>query len=134
MTIGERLDQLLKQHGLTQSAFAALVGMSQQGISKIKRGEVSEPKTILSIARGFGITANEFMEGVDSPRVSTETPPPIPKGSRKSRARWPFKFKFAHFDMLSDQDKAHIEFLVWGEILKIRERRPSRSKSVDRKQ
>lgn len=51
MTIGERLDQLLKQHGLTQSAFAALVGMSQQGISKIKRGEVSEPKTILSIQR-----------------------------------------------------------------------------------
>lgn len=68
MTIGERIAYLRQKRGLTQSALAELLGVSDKAVSKWERG-ISRPEvTILSdLSSALGVTADELIRDGDEP-------------------------------------------------------------------
>lgn len=73
MTLGEYLKQYRDFHDLSQRQFAALCGVSNGYISMLEKGEnpkTGEPITptmqsVVSIARGMGMTMQELLSEVD---------------------------------------------------------------------
>lgn len=73
MTLGEYLKQYRDAHDLSQRQFAALCGVSNGYISMLEKGEnpkTGEPITptmqsVVSIARGMGLTMQELLSEVD---------------------------------------------------------------------
>lgn len=73
MTLGEYLKQYRDAHDLSQRQFAALCGVSNGYISMLEKGEnpkTGEPITptmqsVVSIARGMGMTMQELLSEVD---------------------------------------------------------------------
>ena len=73
MTLGEYLKQYRDAHDLSQRQFAALCGVSNGYISMLEKGEnpkTGEPITptmqsVVSIARGMGMTMQELLSVVD---------------------------------------------------------------------
>lgn len=53
-TLAERLQFVMNECGISQQGLANLVGVSQQAIGKILRGETLEPKKIYEIATALG--------------------------------------------------------------------------------
>lgn len=66
MTIGQRIRQLRKSRGWSQSDLAHQMKTIQKQVSNWEI-DVYEPhlSTIIKLCKVFGITLNEFMEGVD---------------------------------------------------------------------
>ncbi len=64
MSIGENIRELRTERGLTQSALAAHIGVSQKAIDYWERG-VNEPKAsyISALAAYFGVSA-DFLLGL----------------------------------------------------------------------
>lgn len=73
MTLGEYLKRYRDAHDLSQRQFAALCGVSNGYISMLEKGEnpkTGEPITptmqsVVSIARGMGLTMQELLSEVD---------------------------------------------------------------------
>ena len=53
--LATRLQDLLHENSLSVNAFSKQVGVSQQAISKIVRGETLNPKNILEIATALNV-------------------------------------------------------------------------------
>lgn len=63
-TIGTRLAQLLKSHGMTQRALADAVGVSEVSVSRYIRGDRTPRAPILTkIARKLHTTADYLLSG-----------------------------------------------------------------------
>lgn len=62
-TLATRLQDTLYEQRLSVNAFAKKVGISQQAISKIIRGETLNPKNIVEIATALGVDVNWLKTG-----------------------------------------------------------------------
>lgn len=66
MTLGNRLNQIRKDKGLSQQAFAAMLDTSSSYISEIEQGKkLPGSEFLLSLWRVFGIDLNWFLTGVE---------------------------------------------------------------------
>lgn len=64
MTLGNRLNQLRKDKGLSQQAFAAMLDTSSGYISEIEQGKkMPGSEFLLSLWRVFGVDLNWFLTG-----------------------------------------------------------------------
>lgn len=73
MTIGERIAQVRKEHGLSQEAFGEALGVSRQAISKWESNQsVPEVEKLLSIHRMYGISIG-WLLGTEDVRNISET-------------------------------------------------------------
>lgn len=62
-TLATRLQDTLYEQRLSVNAFSKKVGISQQAISKIIRGETLNPKNIVEIATALGVDVNWLKTG-----------------------------------------------------------------------
>ena len=79
MTIGERIKELRKQQGMTQSDLAKKLGIPYQSIGQWERG-IRTPKfnTISRIIDALGVPASAFLEGyVSFEEISEEMDMPL---------------------------------------------------------
>lgn len=65
--LATRLQNKLYEQRLSVNAFSKKVGISQQAISKIIRGETLNPKNILEIAAALGVSAHWLKTGEGEP-------------------------------------------------------------------
>ncbi|OOF45997.1 repressor [Rodentibacter trehalosifermentans] len=65
--LATRLQDKLYEQRLSVNAFSKKVGVSQQAISKIIRGETLNPKNILEIAAALGVNAHWLKTGEGEP-------------------------------------------------------------------
>lgn len=64
MTLGNRLNQIRKDKGLSQQAFAAMLDTSSGYISEIEQGKkMPGSEFLLSLWRVFGVDLNWFLTG-----------------------------------------------------------------------
>lgn len=64
MTLGNRLNQLRKDKGLSQQAFAAMLDTSSGYISEIEQGKkMPGSEFLISLWRVFGVDLNWFLTG-----------------------------------------------------------------------
>lgn len=132
-TIGARLKQLRLAAGLSQATLGKKASVSQQTIAKIEREGSREPKTLHAIATALSIGYDEFMKGVENPRLTKRTKRSTDLGSvrsRRSRAHWPFSVAFARFDALDRSEKNMIDGLVLDKINEYEGRRQLKPKST----
>ena len=66
-TLATRLQDTLYEQRLSVNAFSKKVGISQQAISKIIRGETLNPKNIVEIATALGVDVNWLKTGKGEP-------------------------------------------------------------------
>lgn len=67
MRVGERLHDLRTARVLTQEALAKKSGVSQVTIARIESGKYSPRfSTIHKLAEALGVTAEQFVEGVEA--------------------------------------------------------------------
>ena len=87
---GKRLAQKRKEAGMSASKLGARVGMKQQSISSIERGDVARPGKLLELARELGVTEEWLLygdKGAPEPRTkkapispaSAQSPPDLPR-------------------------------------------------------
>ena len=62
MKIIEKIDEILKQKGISQYKLSKETGIKQTTISSWKKGAEPSAEKILAIIRYFGISPNEFFE------------------------------------------------------------------------
>ncbi len=62
-TINERIDKCIQESGLTKTAFAEKINVSQQYISKLVRGGAPSDRTIADIAREFNVNETWLRTG-----------------------------------------------------------------------
>ena len=73
MTLGQRIQELRKQAGLSQEGLGEALGVSRQAVSKWESDAgIPELDTLIAMSRFFGITIGELL-GVEDPRKSEET-------------------------------------------------------------
>lgn len=79
MTIGERIKELRKQQGMTQSDLAKKLGIPYQSIGQWERGiRTPKPKTIFRIIEALGVDNSVFLQGLVSfEEISEEMDMPI---------------------------------------------------------
>lgn len=70
ITLAQRVRQHRKQAGLSQKTLAKLVGVSQQAIVALEKGDIADPKRIVEIAEALGVSAR-YLKGL------TDDPTPI---------------------------------------------------------
>jgi transcriptional regulator with XRE-family HTH domain len=64
MTLGNRLNQIRKEKGISQQAFAAMLNTSSGYISEIEQGKkMPGSEFLLSLWRVFGVDLNWFLAG-----------------------------------------------------------------------
>ena len=68
--LATRLTNLLDENRLSVNAFAKKVGVSQQAIGKIVRGETLNPKNILEIAAALNVDPHWLKTGEGDPDPS----------------------------------------------------------------
>lgn len=67
MTLGQRIQALRKQHGLSQEGLGERLGVSRQAISRWEMdGAVPEVDKLIAMARLFGVSLNQLL-GVEEP-------------------------------------------------------------------
>lgn len=63
--LGLRIKELRDERGFTQRAFAEASGIDRSYLAAIENGEINVGiKTIERIAKGFGLTVGQLMEGL----------------------------------------------------------------------
>ena len=78
MTLGQRIQELRKQAGLSQEALGEALGVSRQAVSKWESdGGIPELDTLIAMSRLFGITVGQLL-GVETPEKQEETAEPHP--------------------------------------------------------
>lgn len=64
-TLSERLKIAREKAGLSQAQVADMVGLSQQSIAKIERGETQQPRKIHELAKAVGVTQKWLLLGIE---------------------------------------------------------------------
>ena len=63
MTLGQRIQELRKQQGLSQEALGEALGVSRQAVSKWELDNgIPELDTLIAMSRLFGITVGQLTE------------------------------------------------------------------------
>ena len=76
MTIGKRIGLLRKEKGLTQEELAQHMGISPQAVSKWENDQTCPDISALpKLARLFGVTVDELLEGREEPPAVRMLPP-----------------------------------------------------------
>lgn len=84
MTLGEKIQKLRQQQGLSQDALAEKLGVSRQAVSKWERDEaVPELEKIVKLSEVFGVSLDMLLRD-QPPEPPRETPPETPP-RRRSR-------------------------------------------------
>ena len=66
MTLGQRIQELRKQNGLSQEGLGEVLGVSRQAVSKWEGDNgIPELDTLIAMSRLFGVTIGELL-GVES--------------------------------------------------------------------
>ena len=74
MTLGQRIQELRKQAGLSQEGLGEALGVSRQAVSKWESdGGIPELDTLIAMSRLFGITVGQLL-GVETPEEREEAP------------------------------------------------------------
>ena len=65
MTLGQRIQALRKEKGLSQEALGEALGVSRQAVSKWESG-ASDPSTsnLLALAKLYGVSAEDLLRSV----------------------------------------------------------------------
>lgn len=72
MTLGQRIQELRKQTGLSQEALGEALGVSRQAVSKWEGDNgIPELDTLIAMSRLFGITVGQLL-GVETPEEKLE--------------------------------------------------------------
>lgn len=69
--LGDRLRQIRRQAGMTQTQLAERAKVSQQTVSKIESGRARSTKELVKIARALGVTA-DYLYGAESEEFVSE--------------------------------------------------------------
>lgn len=78
MTLGQRIQELRKQAGLSQESLGEALGVSRQAVSKWESdGGIPELDTLIAMSRLFGTTVGQLL-GVETPEQREETAEPAP--------------------------------------------------------
>ena len=66
MTLGEKIKELRKEKGLSQTALGNAIGVSQKAVDYWELG-INEPKAsyIMALVRFFQISYNDFFEDIN---------------------------------------------------------------------
>jgi len=73
---GEFLYALRKENGMTQAELAERLSVTNKAVSKWETGEaMPESNLLLPIARIFGVTVDELLDGKRRENEKTEQPP-----------------------------------------------------------
>lgn len=87
MTLGQRIQDLRKQHNLSQEALGEKLGVSRQAISRWEMdGAVPEVDKLIAIGRLFGVSLNDLLQ-VEEPIPEVEAEP-VPKPKSDPVRRW----------------------------------------------
>lgn len=67
ISLGDKIKKLRWRKGLTQTELGELCSWPDSRIGAYERNEVKKPKvaSLIKLASAFGMTYEEFMEGVD---------------------------------------------------------------------
>jgi len=72
MTLGQRIQELRKQNGLSQESLGEALGVSRQAVSKWEGDNgIPELDTLIAMSRLFGITIGELL-GVEQAAPAAE--------------------------------------------------------------
>ena len=78
MTLGQRIQELRKQAGLSQEGLGEALGVSRQAVSKWESdGGIPELDTLIAMSRLFRITVGQLL-GVETPEEREEAAEPAP--------------------------------------------------------
>lgn len=72
MTIGERLQAILKEQGVSQSEVARRAGLTRQAVSNICNGNEPSLDTVRRIAAALEVTEGALVDGTQSPPKNPE--------------------------------------------------------------
>lgn len=87
MTLGEKLQKLRQQQGLSQDALAERLGVSRQAVSKWERDEaLPELDKIVRLSEIFGVSLDALLKDRPSPEPPRETPTGTPPRKRSGIA------------------------------------------------
>lgn len=76
MTLGQRIQELRKQSGLSQEALGEALGVSRQAVSKWESDNgIPELDTLIAMSRLFGITVGQLL-GVETPEEPADKDEP----------------------------------------------------------
>ena len=75
MTLGQRIQELRRQSGLSQEALGEALGVSRQAVSKWEGDNgIPELDTLIAMSRLFSITVGQLL-GVETPEEKAEEEP-----------------------------------------------------------
>lgn len=63
----ERLRSLMSEKGVKQKALAEKIGISPQAVSKIVKGETTDPRKLLAIAQALDVSVEYLQGDADTP-------------------------------------------------------------------
>ena len=64
--LGERIQALRNEQGLSQDCLALMVGLDRSNLSKIENGSGNPSfTTLVKLSLGLGVTLSELMSGID---------------------------------------------------------------------
>ena len=87
MTLGQRIQDLRKQHNLSQEALGEKLGVSRQAISRWEMdGAVPEVDKLIALGKLFGVSLNDLLQ-VEEPAPEVEAEP-VPESKSDSTRRW----------------------------------------------
>ncbi len=96
-TINERVNQVRKQHGLTQQKFAEMLGISRTHIANVENRNDNPSVPVLKlIATKFGVNEQWLLTGEGSPVV-----PAVPAPNGREQAVLQLDAKIAEFKATS---------------------------------
>jgi len=85
MTLGQRIQDLRKQHNLSQEALGEKLGVSRQAISRWEMdGAVPEVDKLIAMGKLFGISLNDLLQ-VEEPAPGGQTSTHRPEDNRTIR-------------------------------------------------
>ena len=63
LTLGERIDDLMKEKGINNAQLAQIIDTPPGNLSKIRNGENTNPKIglIIALAKYFNVTSDYFL-------------------------------------------------------------------------
>ena len=81
MTLGQRIQELRKQEGLSQEALGEAMGVSRQAVSKWEGDNgIPELDTLIAMSRLFGITVGQLLGVETSEETADEEKEKVPAG------------------------------------------------------
>ena len=85
MTLGENIQRLRTERGMSQEALAAALEVSRQSVSKWETGaSVPELDKLLKLSGLFGVTLDELVRGEKKAEAPASAPPPEQSPPRPS--------------------------------------------------